>query len=340
LDDALVRFYLDAHQLTAHIRPLSAYDRLALRQCTDTASEFRELIYQGAIRGHSAPGTPGQTYLQHLYHLLIPPEVEDLSETDLLIIAPHGPLHALPFHALLTSPEPAKDGPLAAHVTLAYVPSLSALQSLFRTEDGGRRTEAHPSSCLALGLSDFGDRARPLPHAADEIAALRQALGERVHVLWGDEATQAVLLRLNETEELAGYDVVHFAAHAVLDHLAPSQSRILLADGNLTFADILELKLRARLVVLAACEGALGQRQAGDEIMGLAQAFFFAGARSVIASLWPVEDGYVADFMGRFYRQLSRGESVAQGLHSAQVEMAREDYVPYQWAPFITIGLP
>jgi len=114
------------------------------------------------------------------------------------------------------------------------------------------------------------------PDRVDEVAALRQILGERLDILWGSEATREALLRLSESGGLAGYDVIHFATHAVLDHLAPSQCRVLLADDSLAWADILNLRLGARVVVLSTCEGAMGRQYPGDEIMGLARAFFLA----------------------------------------------------------------
>jgi tetratricopeptide (TPR) repeat protein len=339
LDDAVVTFYLDAQRLTVHRRPLNAYDSLALRQCTDPAGEFRELIYRGTIRGHRTPGDPGRTYLQHLYRLLIPPEVEDLGEDDLLFIAPHGFLHGLAFQALL-----AGEKPLVIRVPLTYIPSLGVLQLLRCPEPvEGLRDPARNDSIgrvLVCGLSDFGSRASPLPHAVDEVAALRQILGEQLDVLWGSEATRGALLRLNETGDLAGYDAIHFATHTVLDHLAPSQSRVLLADDSLALADVLNLRLMTRMVVLSGCEAAMGQRYPGDEVMGLARAFFLAGARTVVASLWPVEDACAGEFMGRLYSRLGAGEGVAQALRAVQVEMAGEGYAPYQWAPFIAIGLP
>ena len=339
LENSLVTFYLDGQHLTAHHRPLNAYDRLALRQCTDPARDFRELIYRGALRGHRIPGGPGRTHLRHLYRLLIPPQAEDLGEDGLLFIAPHGFLHGLAFQALL-----ADEGPLVTQVPLVYIPNLSALQLLRCPEraDGlrGSSTKEPIGRVLVCGLSDFGSRASPLSHVRDEVAALRRVLGERLDVLWGSEATREALLSLSETGELADYDVIHFATHAVLDHLAPSQSRVLLADDSLALADILNLRLGARMVVLSACEGAMGQRYPGDEIMGLARAFFLAGARTVIASLWSVEDVSTGEFMGRFYRRLGSGEGVAQALRAVQVEMAGKGYAPYQWAPFIAIGLP
>ncbi|MFQ5342369.1 MAG: CHAT domain-containing protein, partial [Anaerolineae bacterium] len=326
LDGTLITFYLDPQQLNVHSRPLNTYDRLALRQCTEPAADFRELIYRGSIRGHPAPHPLGRTYLQHLFQLLIPPEARGFAETDLLIVAPHGPLHGLAFQALLDD----AGRPLVSRVPLTTVPSLSTFQSLLR-----EATEIDAvDQVLACGLSDFDARATPLPHAVKEIAAIRDVLGERLHVLWGAEATRETLLGLNESGDLVNYDVIHFATHAVLDHLAPSQSRVLLADDSLTVADILNLRLGARMVVLSACEGAIGKRHPGDEIMGLARAFFLAGARTVVAGLWPVEDAAAGEFMGRFYGRLVQGEGVAGALRAVQVEMAEAGCVPYQWAPF------
>jgi len=329
-EDTLVTFYLDPRRLQAYTRPLSAYDRLALRQCTSTENNFRELIYRGTIRGYPAPGAPGPTLLGHLYSLLIPPEIDALDEIELLIVAPHGVLHGLPFQALL-----AENAPLVTRVPLVYVPSLNALQALL---EQGSAPQYHRT--LVCGVSDCGSRARPLPRVAEEIAAIQAVLGESVDVLGGAEATRKALLRLNETGVLAGYDVIHFATHAVPDRLAPSQSRVLLADGDLTLADILNLKLGPCLVVLSACEGAMGDIHPGDEVMGLARAFFFAGAKSVIASLWPAEDTSTAELMARFYQQRYTGKGVVEALSLTQIEMFREGYVAYQWAPFITIGLP
>ena len=138
---------------------------------------------------------------------------------------------------------------------------------------------------------------------------------------------------------------LHASVQCVLDAFAPSQSRVLLADEALTFADILNLRLTARVVVLAACDGALGAPQAGaplsgDELLALARAFFYAGARSVIASLWPVEDAATAELMRHIHAQLAAGQTVTQALHAAQQIMIEAGYTPYQWAAFVAIGAP
>ncbi|HEY4690880.1 MAG TPA: CHAT domain-containing protein [Anaerolineae bacterium] len=322
-DDKLVIFYLDSRRLHCIVKPLNNYDRKVLDQCTNPNRDVRELIY--------GDSTSVNVPLKHLYQLLIPAEVERLGTDELLIIAPHAQLHALPFHALHGA-----NGPLANQVTTVVVPGLGALESLLHKSNATTSIE----HMLALGLSDFGDEARPLLHAQDEIAVLQEVFGKRLKRLWETEATRETLMNLQQQNELAACDVVHFATHAVLDRMAPSQSSVLLHDDSLTYADILNLKLQAQLVVLSSCEGVLGQRYAGDEIVSLAQAFFFAGAHTVVASLWPVEDASTADFMHRFYSHLDTGASVSRSLRSAQCEMAAMGHSPYQWAPFVAVGLP
>ncbi len=329
--DALTLFYLDQDHLWAETRPLNAYDRMALRQCAGPESDFRELIYRGTARGRPAPGAAGLLYLQHLRRLLIPPAVAEVGAEGVVILAPHGILHWLPFAALLDG-----DQPLIAHAPLTYLPSLGAASTL----SARPRRAASPQRALICGLSDFDGRARPLPHASREVAVIQELWQEQAHLLWGRSATRETLLHLSQSGDLAGYDILHFATHAVLDTLAPSQSRLLLADGDLTVIDILGLNLDAQLVVLSACRGAAGHLEAGDEMMGLARAFLLAGARSVVASLWEIEDAAAHEFMARFYRALCDGIDVTRALQQTQVEMASAGHPAYQWASFIVIGWP
>lgn len=323
LDDELVIFYLDADRLVHHTHALTSYERRVLDQCTDPAQDVRELIYGDVASG--------ETHLQRLYRLLIPPEVADLNQDDVLIIAPHAQLHTLPFHALQSG-----SGPLAEQVSAVVVPSLSVLYALLHDA----RIPDSLEHLLALGVSDFGDRARPLPYTREDTAALQSIFGPRLECLQETQATREALIQLSQAGELAQYNVIHFSTHVMLDHVAPSQSGVLLHDDHLTYADILRLKLHTRLVVLASCEGALGRRYAGDEVIGLAQAFFFAGARTVVAGLWPVEDASTSEFMKYFYNALNTGIGVVRSLGSAQRKMAAMGYAPHHWAPFVAIGLP
>jgi len=165
--------------------------------------------------------------------------------------------------------------------------------------------------------------------------------GTRVYV--GPEATESRLT----TSSLARFDVVHFATHALLSRRVPSLSALLLAgdhgeEGLLTARKIYRLKLRSEMVVLSGCETATGRILAGEGVQGLAQAFFHAGARSVVASLWDVSDRRTADLMTAFYGHLADGEAKSDALQSAKLDLLRHepDLAPRYWAAFILLGEP
>jgi len=326
----LTIIYADETKVTGLTRKLSPYDQTILRHCTSPEPDLRELVYRGTLHGHPVPRPPGPLYMDHLGRLLIPPEVDGLAEGSLLIIVPHGPLHRLPFQVLLTH-----GIPLVEKAALLYTPSLRALMRLWR-----QKRNSHPQNPLILGLEEFGERARPLSHVKSEVKALRGAFGERGRLLWGREASLEELRRLHRSGQLREHDLLHFATHVFLDGASPFQSRILLHDGELTVAEVLELDLEAELVVLSACESALGEMGSGDELVGLARAFFLAGARSLVAGLWKVEDASAASMMGLFYQAMAEGRRPVHALRKAQREMRRLGHPPYLWASFVVIGRP
>ncbi len=304
-------------------RKLTPYDCAILAKCAEGEPDLRELIYRGTLHGRPVP-SPAMRYLQHLQHLLIP---RDLAATN-LIISPHRSLQALPFHAL-------HDGStyLIEGRTPIYTPSLQIMQLLlpsWRHEPVSRP--------LIVGLSQFGKRARTLESSADEVEYVRRAFDSRGTTLWQSDATRQKFLELDAAEELRRFDLVHLSTHAVFDGMSPHQSRVLLHDDNLTALDILELTLNARLVTLSACQTALGKHGRGDEMLRLARAFMYAGARSLLASLWSVEDGSAGELMRRFYEHLAKGSTAALALRQSQVEMLQEGRPAYQWAPFLLIG--
>ena len=336
-DWAALNYYLSGDDLTvAIVRPngirveqkkLSPYDRAIVDKCVATDHELRELIYRGTLRGEAASAV-GITYLRRLYGLLIP---EGLDATTLLI-SPHGSLHALPFHALMG---PRGDGYLIERHAVIYTPSLQALQLLL-----GTGVSTAPTQSLVLGLSRCEERMPILSFAADEVEMIRGIFNGQAQVCWGDQATRQKLFDLNASDELQKYDVLHFATHAVLDRAAPHQSRVLLHDHALTTLDILDLTLNAQLVTLSACQTALGRGGRGDELIGLVRAFFYAGARALLGTLWSVEDQSMVELTGRFYRHWTNGENIAAALQHTQVELIREGRTPYQWAPLVLMGRP
>ncbi|HEY3571973.1 MAG TPA: CHAT domain-containing tetratricopeptide repeat protein [Thermoanaerobaculia bacterium] len=150
--------------------------------------------------------------------------------------------------------------------------------------------------------------------------------------------------------ELAQYRNVHFATHGVLDSRRPELSKLVLSlydekgkseDGFLRLNDIYSLHLNADLVVLSACQTALGKEIRGEGLIGLTRGFMDAGAARVVASLWSVEDRATAELMGSFYRAMLREKlSPAAALRQAQIRMASTPghQSPYFWAGFALQG--
>jgi tetratricopeptide (TPR) repeat protein len=150
--------------------------------------------------------------------------------------------------------------------------------------------------------------------------------------------------------ELSQYRIVHFATHGLLNSENPELSGILLSrfdeagrpqDGFLASYEIYNLNLPAELVVLSACQTALGKDVRGEGLVGLTRGFMYAGARRVVASLWKVDDSATAELMGEFYSaMLGKGLRPAEALRAAQLHMARQQRwrSPYFWAAFTLQG--
>jgi CHAT domain-containing protein len=150
--------------------------------------------------------------------------------------------------------------------------------------------------------------------------------------------------------ELGSYRIVHFATHGLLNNINPELSGIVLSlvdeagrpqDGFLRLHDIYNLRLGADLVVLSACETALGRDIRGEGLVGLTRGFMYAGAPRVLASLWSVDDRGTAELMRQLYFSvLKEGKSPAAALRAAQVSMWKTTrwQSPYYWAAFVLQG--
>lgn len=296
--------------------------------------------------------------LVRLHRQLVAPALRDLPpEVRRLVIVPDGPLHRLPF-ALLRSRE-AATASLVARYELSVVPSATLWRHWRRSGSPPFRSPALVLADPALGaptgeaaeaVAALATSARsaaergepslnPLPHARAEGRAVVELLGGGE--LWiGAEASEAALKR----EPLSpGYALLHLAAHAVADPRDPDRSAVYLApgdgeDGRLTPAEILELNLDGRLVVLAACETASGELLRGEGILSLTRYFLQAGARGVVASLWELPDEPAAELFSRLYRHLATGESLSGALAGAQRELLAEGGPARVWGGVVVFG--
>jgi len=264
-----------------------------------------------------------------------------------LIILPDGPLHLLPFGAL----RPSAAGPaLAERYRLSLAPSAS-LWMRWRSPP----QHAHAAPLLAVadppsgGASTAGTRQSAawlqglhlgrLPHARVEAEAAASALGGGSRAVLGDQATERFL----KTEPLARYAALHLAAHAVIDDDEPGRSALVLApagdeDGLLQPRDIAALDLDQTLVVLAACRSSTGKMLRGEGPLGLTRAFFQAGARAVVATLWEIDDAASSALFAGFYRRLAEGATVEEALSDAQRMRIRAGAPDAAWAGVVVLG--
>jgi len=150
-----------------------------------------------------------------------------------------------------------------------------------------------------------------------------------------------VLIGKNETSAAGRGGAGHIATAAPLV-LSPSETQQVEAhlpdDPFVRASEIANRRTSAHLVVLSACESALGRATMAEGVLGIASSFVSAGSRAVVASLWPVDDRTTAKLMEHFYRELASGQTVAAALHNAQLAIRKEKPAPFFWAGFVVIG--
>lgn len=266
---------------------------------------------------------------------LLGPVQSQLDGARRLLISPDAALHALPFAALWQADAQKYRIESSA---LVIVDSLSAPVPKPHNTD-----KASGNILLAVGDPTLNDQQQPeigrrlrsvgaamrslpaLPSARREVQSLARRYPGRTHLLVGTAATEA-----HVRAESGSAQQIHFAVHALFDPERPFDSALVLRpgasgakdDGLFQVWEIFEdLRLDADLVVLSGCNTAAGKDFAGEGLLGFSRAFAFAGARSTLASLWPVEDESTAQLMGRFYAERDAGNDDSLALQQAMLEM-------------------
>lgn len=291
-----------------------------------------------------------ETSAQALYKLAIASLIT--ADAKSLTIVPDGPLHLVPFAALVDETGAA----LNSRVTLTSAPSgtvYSALKTAgpdtkatkpFLGVAFSPKTSAGANRPASRGIFDSrGTNLKPLPFGREEIVEASNALGEGSITLSGEEGSEAAV----KAQPLRAFKVIHLAAHGVSNEKEPDRAALLLApgssgeDGLWQSREIRGARLNADVVVLSACETGTGRLQGQEGIMNLARAFLTAGAKSVVASLWSVDDRSTATLMSMFYEHLSNGLPVRDALRQAQLDFVKAygaKASPYYWAGFEVIG--
>jgi tetratricopeptide (TPR) repeat protein len=233
-----------------------------------------------------------------------------------ITIIPHGLLHRVPFHALF-------DGEtyLLDRFEVSYAPSATVFSLCQKRVPQGRE------SSLVLSVTDA-----LIPHVSEEAQAVASHLSGAEVLADGQATTDAI------GEKAPGCGVLHLACHGMFRGDNPMFSSLKLHDGWLTAADVLALDLDGALVTLSACESARNRVLAGDEIVGLARGFLGAGAATLVASLWLVQDETTSWMMERWYARMRNGAGRTTALREAQLALKERHPHPYYWAPFVLMG--
>jgi CHAT domain-containing protein/tetratricopeptide (TPR) repeat protein len=261
--------------------------------------------------------TAARHHLQDLHRQLIAPIQSMVSRQQRLIIVPHQVLHYVPFHALFDGEQYLID----SH-EITYGASASVLKICRE-----RKPARAPEYDLILAVAD-----ERTPFINDEVTALRELL-PNAKVFVGSEARED---KLREYAPAAGK--IHIAAHGIFRADNPMFSSLKLGDSWLNLFDIFNLQLGAELTTLSACETGMSAVWEGDELLGLARGFLYAGTPSLVVSLWTVNDRSTSQLMRRFYEGLRDGLSKSGALRSAILEVKESFPHPYYWAPFILLG--
>ncbi|HEY3053072.1 MAG TPA: CHAT domain-containing tetratricopeptide repeat protein [Thermoanaerobaculia bacterium] len=343
-DESLLSFYLGRNQSVAWV---VARDHVATF-VLPPAKEIERAV-RAALEELRNPLARERSALVALSRALSIDAIAQSARGQRLIIVPHGILYDVPFEALVD-----RGGhPLVERFAVSYAPSASSLAFLRSTpaKAPGPVTLLAVANPIVSGNQVAATRQvdlahmnllEPVPHSADEVQQIARLFGRSVRVLEGPHATGSELRRgLDQTR------ILHFATHGLIDETHPERSGLVLTadpprdDGLLQARDIYSLHLSADLVTLSACETALGQNVTGEGIIGLTRAFFFAGARSVVASLWDVEDASTSRLMQRFYANIRRGQPIDIALQQAKLDFIRSGgptSAPFYWASFVVSG--
>jgi CHAT domain-containing protein/tetratricopeptide (TPR) repeat protein len=335
------------------------------------ARDFLDRLARRAHRLLSAPDPmlsrpQAELTLRRLSDALLAPAAERLGRKRLLVVA-DGALQTVPFAAL---PGPGQESgrhpiPLIVDHEVVTMPSASAL-AILKSQQEHRRPAPRLLAVIADPVFAASDprvpvhpprsTTSPLP-PPDQVPYQRlrysrlEARAIAAVAPAGDLFTAldfSANRRLVLSGALSQYRIVHFATHAAIDPDHPELSRLVLSlvdeqgrpqDGLLYAHEILDLHLPAELIVLSGCETGLGKEIRGEGLVGLPQAFLYAGAARLVVSLWQVDDRATSRLVGSFYRHLLQGhEPAAQALRDAQIERWREEPWRYDWAAFVSLG--
>lgn len=318
-DETLIEYYAGNRDWFVFVMQR---DAIAVRQLGPLDLDRKVLEFRTALNDPSS-----HDYLRHsqaLHENLISP-ISDLLRTGRVTIVPHGPLHYLPFGALARG-----NTYLVDRAAIRVLQTSSVLKFL-----ASRNIEKNPA-ILIVGNPDLGDPKYDLKYAQDEAKAIAGIMPGAT-LLLRERAKASIILK-----NASSFRIIHLAAHGIFDPENPLDSSLFMAgdgsnDGRLRAGDLYNLNLRADLVTLSACETALGKITQGDDVVGFTRGFLYAGAGSIISTLWRVDDQATKDLMLEFYSKLATMDK-CEALRYAQLQTRKKYSHPFYWASFQLTG--
>jgi CHAT domain-containing protein len=315
--------------------------------------------YLDAVRSRKPESTPGR----ELFSLLLQPVLVGQREKTRLIVIPDGKLNILPLDALRES-----EGRFVLESrVVTYAPSATVLYLLRES------TPTHPQPAMRNflgvggvvyagsgasgkesqapapnGVADFfgldSVSFPDLPGSAQEVVASSGIIGGTKQLLLEGKATEAEF----KAQPLSEFKIIHLAVHGLANAEFPDRAALVLGsssgsgeDGLLQVREIRDLSLRAELVTLSACDTGTGKLLGQEGIASIERAFLLAGAKSVIASLWPADDTFTIALMKRMYQHLADGADKGAALRQAKLDLLKEfgdQALPVYWAGFTLVG--
>ena len=277
-----------------------------------------------------------------LFRLLIEPAMDIVRDSPVLIVVPDGPLHGLPFDALVS---PHSRRFLVEDHQLALVPSTTLVRGRTKMQRGHLE---RPLESMLIVSNPAVDQslypALPTLSAGWKTAQRLARAHPNTTLLEGKSATGARFM-----EEAPSHKFIHFAGHALVSERHPFFSRLVFApdivngdSGAVSFGHLFNLRFPdTSLVVLAACRTGLGGLPGSEGVASLAMPFLSGGVSAVVASLWEVDDRSTTEFFAAFYRHLEGGSDSGDALHRAKLEMLgrSEEWLrsPATWSAFVLI---
>ncbi|MFQ6082908.1 MAG: tetratricopeptide repeat protein [Candidatus Aminicenantia bacterium] len=306
----------------------------------------------------------------NLFKTLIFPALGEIEGKNKLYIIPDGILNYLPFETLILEARSKKQKAgkeiryLIQNYEIAYIPSGSVLREIIAREE--RKPVRRQKDLLAVGdpvfgkaeftgnkeqfiirslYSDAGFKFDRLKFSGIEVNKIASLFSKKKRDVYLRKEAKEEMIKLNDLKK---YKILHFATHGFIDDAKPTRSAVVLTldedpteDGFLQMREIFNLDLKADLVTLSACQTGLGKFIRGEGIVGFSRAFFYAGASSVLMTLWTVNDQAAAQFMERFYFHLKSSQPKLKALRKVKLEMINSKTAlahPYYWAGFIISG--